>query len=102
MAIRCDLPWPNLPVADSRWVNDEKGAISMPDFRAYLLDRSGGVLSCIDLAAGSLTGAKTHAYRVLRSRRETAYGLEIWRGAERLFPSGPRPAIDPGEDFVAE
>jgi hypothetical protein len=74
----------------------------MPDFRAYLLDKNGGVFSRAELAAGNLEGAKSHAFRLLRSRRETAYGVEIWRGAERQFPTGSGPAIDPGEDFLAE
>lgn len=71
----------------------------MQDLRAYMLDKDGHIISRTDIAAASLEDAKNHAFQIVSAKRPPVYGMEIWTGADRLFPTGPTPATDPGKDL---
>jgi hypothetical protein len=60
--------------------------VTMPDFRAYMLDKDGRIFAREEIAADDLAAAKNRAFQILQSSGDRAYGIEIWSGASRLFP----------------
>lgn len=64
----------------------------MPDFRAYMLDKDGQIFAREEIAADDLESAKRRAFQILQSKGDRAFGIEIWSGISRLFPTNDDPA----------
>lgn len=67
----------------------------MHDFRCYVVDSGSHILFRVEITAADLEAAKRVAFDVLRTKRQQsslpAYGIELWRGAERLFSGETEP-----------
>jgi hypothetical protein len=58
----------------------------MPTYRCYFLDKRDHIKAAADLEADALAAVIDKALVLLKKRPEH-HSIEIWQGAQRLYPS---------------